>query len=247
MPAEGANADRDRGSRDGASFVSEGHQALRRADRPGGHRPRAARQRGDRLRGPIRVRQVDAARARGGPSGARRGRDPAPARRLHAPARPAAAVAGRARQRGARARMPGRRARRGAPAGGAAVRALRADRLRACPARRAVGRDAPAGRVPAHPAPGTARAAARRALRRPRRDHESGPARVAGGGAGRGSAHGPAGHARRRGGDLPRRQDRGAVAAARPGRGGLPGRRCRGRARSPTWPSPGSRRARWRR
>ena len=52
-------------------------------------------------------------------------------------------------------------------------------RLRARAARGAVGRDAAAGRVPAHAAGGKAGAAARRAVRRPRRDHPRGDAGVA--------------------------------------------------------------------
>ena len=100
------------------------------------------RRRGRRRRRPLRLRQVDAARAGRRPArrptrgtvavGGRRdaGRPPRPLR-LHAAARPAAAVALGARQRGARAAQPRRFAGRGAGRGRAPVRALRPRRLRA--------------------------------------------------------------------------------------------------------------------
>ena len=66
---------------------------------------------------------------------------------------------------GAGATQPRRLACRCARRGGAPVRALRARRIRAQPADRALGRDAPAGRLPAHAARRQAGAAARRALR----------------------------------------------------------------------------------
>ena len=64
--------------------------------------------------------------------------------------------------------------------GGPALRALRPRRLRARPAGRALGRDAPAGRLPAHAARRQAGAGARRALRLARRDHPRRDAGLAG-------------------------------------------------------------------
>ena len=99
------------------------------------------------------------------------------------------------------------RARRGAEAGGA-VRALRPRRLRAAAAGRALGRDAPARRLPAHPGRRQAAAGPRRALRRARRDHPGGDAGVAGRRPARRPAHRRPRHPRRRGGALPLRPRR---------------------------------------
>ena len=150
--------------------------------------------------------------------------------RVHAAARPPASLARRPRQRRARAGVPGRAALGGAPPRGAAVRALRARGLRGRPAGRAVRRDAPARRLPAHPSAGPAGAAPRRALRRARLAHALVDAALAGRRPRPGAAHRPAGDARRRGGGLPGRPDRGAVAATGP-RGGRDPRGARGAAR----------------
>ena len=101
--------------------------------------------------------------------------------RPDAPARPAAALARRPRQRGARAAHPRGGARCGATRSPAAVHRLRARGLRARPSRRAVRRDAPARRVPAHAAVGQAGPLPRRAVRGARRAHPRGDARLAGG------------------------------------------------------------------
>ena len=164
--------------------VPQGHRALEEIDL-------AVRQ--DELIGrrrPVRLRQVDAARAGGRPAGARRrqrdraGRHDAAARRAACAYMPQRdlllPVAGRARQRRARARVPGRAARGGAPPRRAAVRALRPGRVRARTPGRAVRRDAPARRLPAHAAAGPARAAPRRAVRGARLAHARGDAGVAG-------------------------------------------------------------------
>ena len=87
-------------------------------------------------------------------------------------------------------------------------------------ARGAVGRDAPARRVPAHAARGPPRPLPGRAVRRARRAHPAADAALARGRAGARAAHGPARHARRRGGGAARRP-RGAALAA-PGPGGRP-------------------------
>ena len=81
--------------------------------------------------------------------------------------------------------------RRGARAGrgGATVRALRPGGLRARAPGRALGRHAPAGRLPAHPARRQAGAAARRAVRLARRDHPRRDAGLAGRRARRRPAH----------------------------------------------------------
>ena len=146
------------------------------AHRPRGHRPERRGGRADGGRRPLRLRQVDAARAVAGPAGARRGRagcHRAPRRRcaympqrdLLLPWRDALGNAALALE------CQGVPARRGAPARRAAVRALRPRRVRARAAGRAVGRDAPARRVPAHAPAGPPGAAARRAVRRARLDH----------------------------------------------------------------------------
>ena len=124
---------------------------------------------------------------------------------------------------------------------GRPVRALRPRRLRAGRAGRALGRDAPAGRLPAHPGRRQAGAGPRRALRLARRDHPGRDAGVAGGGAASRPAHGRPRHPRRRGGALPLRPGR------RPLRPPGPGRRRAERARrrgpptaTPPSPTPAS-------
>ena len=71
-------------------------------------------------------------------------------RRADAAARRTAAVAERARQRGAGPARRGRVAGGGASCGAPAIRRVRARGIRARAAGRALGRDAPARRVPAH-------------------------------------------------------------------------------------------------
>ncbi len=151
--------------------------------------------------------------------------------RLHAAARAAAALAAGDRQRRARAAAGGQLGARRAADGGTAVRAPRARRLRARLARGALRRHAPARRLRPHPADRQGDAAARRALRRARRDHPRRPAELAARGARRRAADRAARHPRRRGGAVRRRPRRRPLAAARARRlgraraGGRSGRR----------------------
>ena len=128
-----------------------------RAARPGGGPAR-----GDRPGRALRLRQVDPAGA-----GLRACRSPPPARsRWEAPATPRGRLARCAYMPQRDLLLPwfsaidnaalalrnrGLRRSGGAAAGRRPVRALRPRRLRATPPRRALGRDAPAGRLPAHP------------------------------------------------------------------------------------------------
>ena len=124
---------------------------------------------------------------------------------------------------------------------------VRARRVRGRQAPRAVGRDAPARRVPAHAPGGQARPLPRRAVRLARRAHPPGAAGLARGGAAHGAAHGAARDARRRGGARARRPGLRPLAAP----GDRPrddrGRRssARGSAPTPSWSRSASRR--WRR
>ena len=103
---------------------------------------------------------------------------------------------------------------RGARGGARALRGLRARGLRALAARGAVGRDAPAGRVPAHAARRAAAAVPGRAVRGAgRADARAGPD-VARRRAGARAAHRAAGDARRRGGGPAGRPRRAALAAS---------------------------------
>src|SRR3954469_2664477 len=177
------------------------------------------------------MREVDSARAVRGLAAAgrrRAGRRRARGVRSHAAVRSAAAVARRSRERWARARVCGGFQGRGEAGCGAVVRALRARGVRAFVSARAVRRDAPAGRVPAHAARGPARAPARRAVRCARLDHAGADAGVAGRGARGRAAHARARDPRRGGGALPRRPRGRDVAASRPDRG-----RDRGAVRAP--------------
>src|SRR6187549_3291088 len=106
----------------------------------------------------------------------------------------------------------------GANRGGGAVRALRPRRLRARPAEGALGRDAPAGRLPANPALAQAGAGARRAVRLARRDHAGRDAGLARERARRRPPHRRPRHPRRRGGPLSRRPRRRPLGSAGPGR-----------------------------
>src|SRR5680860_237743 len=243
---------------------------LRRAGGDRAPRPRASRARGARSGGSFGVRQVDPARADRRPAAAERRRDRGRRRRrarraarplrLHAAARHAAALARRDRQRRARPAQPRRPPRRRTRRGGAAVRAVRPGRLRAHPAGRALGRDAPAGRLPAHARRRQAGAGPGRALRRARRDHPGRDAGLARRGPGGRPAHRRPGQPRRRGGALPlrprrralgapgasrRRAERAGAANARPRRRGhRPGLRRRPRAR-PRRPAQGLAMSRW--
>ena len=189
-----------------------------------------------------RLREVDAAsharRAssatdRGPDLGRRRRRRARPARavRAHAAGRPPDAVARRPRQRLAPARERRRRPARGTRAGGGALRRARPRRVRAGPLVGALGRDAPAGRLRAHAARREARAAARRALRRTRRDHPHRDAGVARRRHGRPAADSRPRDPRPRRGAAPVRPRRRPDRAARPGR--LRARRRRTAASSP--------------
>src|SRR4051794_6811864 len=170
------------------------------------------------------MRQDDAARARLRPAGTGRRHGPRRTGGAHAPARPAAAVAQRDRQRRPRAEGRRRFARRRAASRPPAVRRPRPRGLRERPPARAVGRHAPARRVPADAAVRQAGAVPRRAVRRPRRAHPSRDAGMARGRPRARAADGPARHARRRGGGGARRPGRRALAAAGPRRGRDPGR-----------------------
>src|SRR5262249_31915835 len=105
--------------------------------------------------------------------------------------------------------------------------------------RRALGRDAPAGRVPAHAAGRALAAVPGRAVRGPRRAHPRAGAVVVGGGPGARIAHRGPRHPRRRGGGAARGPHRLDVAAPGPGGG-----RVRGRPAAPACAHrPGGRRA----
>ena len=167
---------------------------LRRAAHDRATGPRGRRARGDRPGRAVGLRQVDAAGVDLRPARAGRRRDRGRRRfRRPASASPTAPTCPSAtscspgtrrsttrRWRCATAALGKAAARR---AGGRAVRALRPRRLRAGCAGRALGRDAPARRLPPHPGRRQAAAGPRRALRRARRDHPGGDAGVAGGGA----------------------------------------------------------------
>ena len=92
---------------------------------------------------------------------------------------------------------------------------------------RALGRHAPARRVPAHAAGGPPRALPRRAVRRARRAHPALPAALARRRARARAAHRPARHPRRRGGRAARRPRRAPHPAAGDDRRGARGRACR--------------------
>ena len=134
---------------------------LRRAANDRAARPRGARARGHRPGRALRLRQVDPAGAGLRPARAerrerrrrrRRGRRRAPRPlRLHAPARSASPLVLGPRQRRPGAAQPRPRQGRGPARSRGPVRALRPRRLRADGAGRALGRDAPAGRLPPHP------------------------------------------------------------------------------------------------
>ena len=173
--------------------------------------------------GTQRVWQVDAAGADLRSADAGRGLDRVYASRADAPARPAAALAERPGQRRARAANRTHPARAGARAGGRPVRGAGPRGVRAGPSVRALGRNAPTGRVRAHAALGQAAAVPGRALRRAGRDHPRGDAHLADGRPRTRAADGGAGDARRRGGDRAGRPRRGALAAPRTGRGGAGG------------------------
>ena len=144
-----------------------------------------------------------------------RRRRPARALRADAAARLPAPVADGARQRLPRAREPGCAARDARAAG--AARSSRASGSRGgAPAPRSpLRRHAPARRLPAHAARRQGRAAARRAVRRTRRDHARRAAGVAGRRAGGRAADRAARDARRRGGATPLRPRRRALAHGR--------------------------------
>ena len=126
---------------------------------------------------------------------------------------------------------------RGAHRGGAPLPPVRARGVRAGDAGRALRRDAPAGRLPSHPARGEAGTAAGRAIRLARHDHPRRDAGVARRGAARRAAHRPPRHPRRRGGALRRRPGAGPLAPAREDRrpsSPIRHPEARGRRRSPT-------------
>ena len=130
--------------------------------------------------------------------------------RVHAAAGPSTSLALCRRQR-----IPGSSARRAAAdtsarSGRGALRAARAGGLRGVAPGPALRRDAPAGRIPSYVDGGSAGAAARRAVRLARRDHQGGDAVLARRRARARQAHGPARHPRRRGGALPVRLGAGA-------------------------------------
>ena len=127
------------------------------------------------------------------------------ARRPHAPARQPPPLGRGARQRRAAAASEGAGPRDGPRGRARDVRHLRARRLRGRPAPRAVRRDAPARRLPAHVARGQAGAVPRRAVRLAGRAHAPGAADLARGRPADGAAHGAARDARRRGGARARR------------------------------------------
>src|SRR3954454_2725813 len=197
MPAEGVHAQGDgRGGRP----LGGRQQGLRRAARA--RRRVAARRsrRGRRGRRSQRLRQVHAPRARLRAADARCRHDPSRARRPHAPARQPAPLGGGARQRRAATAPEGAEPRDGARGRARDVRHLRPRRLRGRTAPRALRRDAPAGRVPAHAAGGQAGAVPRRAVRLAGRAHAPGAADLARRRSADGAAHRAARDARRRGG-----------------------------------------------
>ena len=186
---------------------------VRLAAHPRRRRPAGPVGCGARHRRSLGLRQVHPARDRQRPARARRGRG-AGGRRARARAeRPAAStcrsgtcccLAVRDRQRGARAQY-----RRGARASRRerrrALRPPGTGRLRVRAPRAALGRHAPAGRLPAHADGRAAGAAAGRALRLAGRHHARRGPGLAGRGAGSRQPHGHARHPRRRGGPLPLR------------------------------------------
>ena len=113
---------------------------------------------------------------------------------------------------------------RGPGSGVGLVRAVRPRRVRGGVAARAQRRDATAARPPAHLPVPARRAAARRALRRARRDHPAGHGHLARRGVGRRPADRPARDPRRRGGAAAVRPGGGDVGPARHDRGVHPGR-----------------------
>ena len=175
---------------------------------------------------PERLRQDHADGADLRPAGSRSGPRRVRAGGADAPARPAAALA-LARSTTPRSRCASPAAHASRPAAGRAeLFAELGLQGSSGTAARALGRDAPARRVPTHFALGQARALPRRAVRSARRDHARGDAGVARPRAAARAAHGRTRHARRRGGGRARRPRRRAL--SRPGR-------C---ARRSKWTSP---------
>ncbi len=226
MPAKGEHASRGATGRSVAAGArperrgpargrDEGlPRAWRHDRRARGPDARGAGGRGARRGGPVGLRQVHAARARRraspsptparcevsgerAPEARRSACSYMPQRDLLLPWRDALANAALALESEG---VPRREARRRAEP---LFERFGLARVRADPARGAVGGHAPAGGLPAHAAARAPGARARRAVRGPRRDHPSRHAAVAGGCAAGGAAHGGAGDPRRGGGRIP--------------------------------------------